>query len=199
MTERDDAIMRDIERFHCLSRDNIIDLYFSDIRTPVTCANKVLRRLSDRKKIKADRTVQPYMYFPIDSKMSTNSQKVDHFQAIFKIYSAMRRLGGLRQFFVEPKIGGKGTVEPDIFAIWHGTPFFIEAQLSNYSSDIMLKKIARYEQYRISRVWENLSWQRKSKKVFPIIWIVGQRQYDGLQGIMQTKSVQEMYSKMKRA
>ncbi|MGR5899532.1 hypothetical protein ACT7C8_18005 [Bacillus cereus] len=33
---------------------------------------------------------------------------------------------------IEPKIGTKGTVEPDLFCIFRNTPFFIEVQRSVY-------------------------------------------------------------------
>lgn len=199
MIDRDCSIIRDIERFHCLNRDDIIALHFSGTKKPITAANKIMRRLVDRGKLKVDRDAHPYTYFPGDSKMSPGSQKVDHFRAIFNIYLTMRNMGGLRQFQVEPKLGNKGVVEPDAFAIWHGTPFFIEAQLSNYSTDIMYKKIARYEQYHVARAWEKLSWQRLDRKIFPIIWIIGERRYDGLRNVIQTKTVQEMYDKMRGA
>lgn len=198
MIERDYSIIKAVERFHCLSRDDIIALFFSQTKSPITAANKILRRLIDRSFLKVDRDASPFMYFPAGSKMAFNSQKIIHYRAIFKVYMQMARLGALRRFDIEPRFGGKGTVEPDAFAIWHGTPFFVEVQLSNYTSDIMLKKIARYEQYHVSRSWEMLDWQRKNNKVFPIVWIIGDRQYSGIPNVIQTKTVQEMYDKMRK-
>lgn len=198
MIKRDCSIIHDVERFHCLSRDDVIALYFSSTKNPIAAANKILRRLVDRGYLKVNRHATPFMYFPSSSKMAFNSQKINHFRAIFKIYLNIRQLGGLRRFEIEPKLGSKGTVEPDVFCIWRGTPFFIEAQLSHfYSDDYLLKKLARYEQYRSSHTWEKLDWQRKDKKVFPIIWIVSEKQYSGFPNVMQTKNAREMYDKMK--
>lgn len=199
MIKRDYSIIKSVARFHCLSRDDIIALFFLQTKNPIPAANKILRRLIDRGLLKVDRDASPFMYFPAGSKMAYNSQKIVHYRSIFKVYMQMAQLGSLRRFDIEPRLGEKGIVEPDIFAIWHGTPFFMEIQLSNYATDIMLKKIARYEQYHISRQWEKLDWQKQNKKVFPIIWIVGERQYSGLLNVMQTKTVQDMYDKMRKS
>jgi hypothetical protein len=199
MNKRDYSIICDIERFRCLSRDDIMTLYFSHTRNPIPAVNKILRRLVDRDLLKVDRDATPYLYFPAGSKMAFNSQKINHYRAIFNVYLGICKLGGLRRFEVEPKLGAKGTVEPDVFCIWHGTPFFIEVQLSNfYNTNYMLKKLARYEQYRLNGNWRGLDWQRKDKKVFPLVWIVSEKQYTGFPNVLQTKNAQEMYDKMKR-
>lgn len=45
MNARDKAIVSDLVRFRCLSRDDIAELHFSNIKNPITQANMVLKRL----------------------------------------------------------------------------------------------------------------------------------------------------------
>ena len=45
-------------------------------------------------------------------------------------------------------------MEPDIFAIWRKSPFFIEVQNSIYSKAVMQAKIKRYELYFHSMEWQ---------------------------------------------
>ncbi|WP_235749728.1 hypothetical protein [Neobacillus bataviensis] len=56
----------------------------------------------------------------------------------------MRKLGRLETFLVEPKYGRKGLSEPDIFAMYRNTPFFIEVQKTVYSEKQMNDKLQRY-------------------------------------------------------
>ena len=44
-------------------------------------------------------------------------------------------------FEVEPKVGEKGTVEPDVFAIWRKAPFYIEVQRNIYSAKVFKAKL----------------------------------------------------------
>lgn len=191
MRERDARILHDLARFRCLSRDDIIELHFSGLVKKVTRANEVLRRLADRGLIKVERTHSPYLYFSAEFNVNTTSQKIEHFQGIFRVYKDLRRNGLLERFDVEPKLGPKGTVEPDIFCIWKRAPFFIEVQQSNYINSIITKKLARYETYKYSREWEKLDWQHSSKKYFPNIWIIGDRRIVGA-GVLQTRNVEEL-------
>lgn len=191
MNQRDRQVVKAIEKFHCLNRDDVIRLFFPNHKAKIACANKVLRRLVDREQIKVERTADPFIYFPFDSKMRPNSQKIDHYRHIFNAYLQLRSLGRLRQFEVEPTLGKKGTVEPDAFCIFRGTPFFIEIQMSNfYTKNYMLKKLARYEQYRVGKSWEQFDWQPKDKKFFPRIWMIGEKKYSGIPGILQTENVE---------
>jgi rhamnose utilization protein RhaD (predicted bifunctional aldolase and dehydrogenase) len=191
MRERDTRILHDLARFRCLSRDDLIELHFSELVKKVSRANEVLRRLVDRELIKVDRTHSPYLYFPAEFNVNTASQKIEHFRGIFKVYKDLRKNGLLERFDVEPKLGPKGTVEPDIFAIWKRAPFFIEVQQSNYINSVITKKLARYERYRYSREWEKLDWQRPGKKYFPNIWIIGERRIEGA-GVLQTRNVADI-------
>lgn len=195
MRERDTRILKDLARFRCLSRDDIIGLHFFGLVKKISRANEVMRRLADRGYVKVVRTSQPYLYFPAEMNINIASQKIDHYRAIFSVYKEMRQLGGLTRFDVEPKLGPKGTVEPDIFCIWKRAPFFIEVQHSNfYRSDYMTKKLARYDKYKYSRVWEQLDWQPDGKKYFPKLWIIGDHKYNGIDAL-QTKTVADLLKK----
>lgn len=192
MRERDTRILKDLARFRCLSRDDIIALHFSGLTKKITRVNEVMRRLADRDLVKVDRTASPYLYFPGDMNINLASQKIDHYRGIFKVYRDLRQNGLLERFDVEPKLGPKGTVEPDIFCIWKRAPFFIEVQMSHfYDGRYMTKKLARYDTYKYSRAWERLDWQRGEKKYFPNIWIISDRRYEGA-GVLQTKNVKEL-------
>ncbi|MHA4119940.1 replication-relaxation family protein, partial [Bacillus cereus] len=45
MKSRDKAIIKDLCRFRCLSRDDIIDLHFQGLKKAVTSCNTVMKRL----------------------------------------------------------------------------------------------------------------------------------------------------------
>lgn len=45
MKKRDIAILNDLERFRVLSRNDIIDLHFANLKNPIASCNSVLKRL----------------------------------------------------------------------------------------------------------------------------------------------------------
>jgi hypothetical protein len=177
MINRDKAILQDLERFRCLSRDDIADLYFSHTKHPITQANLVLKRLRRDKYITASTERRKYIYFPADKHIKKDSQKVNHFLAIADFYKQIRKVDEPKLFQVEPKYG-KGMMEPDVFTIWAGHPFFIEIQRTVYTDKQMQEKLNRYEQYFLSRQYEQESWQPDHKKVMPIVWITGVGRYN---------------------
>lgn len=63
MRKRDLAILKDLERFRCMTRDDIINLHFAGLKNPVTCANTVLKRLRRDGHIEVNTDFQPYIYF----------------------------------------------------------------------------------------------------------------------------------------
>lgn len=192
MMERDKKIIRDIERFRALDRDQIGTLHFNGNKQQVKTVNFVMNRLKKNGYVKADESRSPYVYLPYKGGPKRGSQKIDHFIEIANVYLELRKTGKLRRFNVEPKLGDKGTVEPDAFAIWKGWPWFIEVQLSNYTDTIMRLKLKRYEAYYKSGLWKTLDWQPKNP-IFPRLWIISSRTYDvtWLNGIrvFQTKEV----------
>ncbi|WP_339193107.1 replication-relaxation family protein [Paenibacillus sp. FSL W8-1287] len=176
MNVRDKAIVKDLERFRCLTRDDVAELHFSSVKNPVTQANMVLKRLRRDEVIACATDRRKYIYFPIPS-IKKDSAKIGHFLAIVDFYKQIRKAEAPRVFEVEPKVGGKGRPEPDVFCIWKGAPWFVEIQRSQFSDKVMQEKMNRYEQYYLSGEWEQEPWQPAGKKLFPYVWIVGAGKY----------------------
>ncbi|WP_335386266.1 hypothetical protein [Neobacillus drentensis] len=80
----------------------------------------------------------------------------------------MRKLGRLETFLVEPKYGSKGVAEPDIFAMYRNTGFFIEVQKTLYSEKQMSEKLQRYVDLYNSGIMT---------KPFPHILILSDQRY----------------------
>lgn len=177
LTKRDKAIIDDLNRFRCLSRDDIADLHFQGLKNPRYAANNILLRLLREDQIQRSTAFVPYVYFGPDVNMKKNSAKIGHFLAIVKVYKEIKRLGEMDQFLVEPKYGNKGLAEPDIFCIYRRTPFFIEVQKSIYSEKQMKDKMDRYLDLYNSRLIENEVWQPVNFKVFPHILILSDQRY----------------------
>ncbi|WP_088039801.1 replication-relaxation family protein [Bacillus mycoides] len=177
MKNRDKAILGDLKRFRCMSRDDIIDLHFHGVKNAVTCCNTVMKRLRRDDHVDANISQQPYIYFPQPSTLRKTSQKIPHFLGIVDVYKQLIHYEKPKLFKVEPKYG-KDYMEPDAFTIWRRSPFFIEVQKSVYSKKIMQDKINRYELYFHSLEWHNESWQPKGSKFFPSILIITEKHYD---------------------
>ncbi|WP_160044728.1 replication-relaxation family protein [Paenibacillus sp. USDA918EY] len=177
MNARDKAIVADLERFRCLSRDDIADLHFAHTKHPITHTNMVLKRLRRDGLVKCSTDRRKYVYFPAEHTIKPDSQKINHFLAIADFYKQLRRIEEPRTFQVEPKLGGKGLPEPDAFVIWKGAPWYVEIQRTHYTERVMAEKLNRYEKYFLSGAWEKEAWQPASKKVFPYLWIVGAGRY----------------------
>src|SRR5699024_5537429 len=123
--KRDKRIIKDLERFRCMSRDDIIDLYFSHLNNPITGCNTVLKRLVRDNKIQVSQSFRPYVYFPIQSTIKKNSTKIPHFLKIVDVYKQIQKHTTIQKFIVEPKYS-KGLAEPDALAVIKDTPLFIE-------------------------------------------------------------------------
>lgn len=176
MKNRDLAIINDLERFRCMTRDDIIDLHFKGLKNPVTCANTVLKRLRRDGYIEVSKERHPYIYFPSPAAIKKDSAKIPHFLKIVEFYRSLVSIEAPEKFIVEPKYG-KGYMEPDGFMIWKRAPFFVEIQRSIYSEKVMDEKIQRYEAYYISNEWQKESWQSEYKKVFPSVLILTETRY----------------------
>ncbi|PFA66860.1 hypothetical protein CN378_12660 [Bacillus sp. AFS015802] len=177
MRKRDLAILKDLERFRCMTRDDIINLHFAGLKNPVTCANTVLKRLRRDCHIEVNTDFQPYIYFLSPSPIKKDSAKIPHFLKIVEFYGDLLKHQAPHTFIVEPKYG-KGYMEPDIFMIWKRAPFFVEIQRSVYSHKIMSEKLDRYEAYRLSKEWENEPWQPTENKVFPKVILITDTRYN---------------------
>lgn len=182
-----------------MSRDDIIDLHFKDLKKAVTCCNAVMKRLRRDGHVDANISQQPYIYFPQPNTIRKTSQKIPHFLAILDVYKQLIYYEKPKLFTVEPKYG-KEFMEPDAFAIWGRAPFFIEVQNSVYSKKIMQNKIERYELYFHSDEWKYEPWQPKDTKIFPSILIITEKTYDVSSvnfRIFQIDSIVNFYNQMK--
>ncbi|MED1010724.1 replication-relaxation family protein [Bacillus mycoides] len=198
MRNRDKAILNDLKRFRCMSRDDIIDLHFHGVKNAVTCCNTVMKRLRRDGHVDANISQQPYIYFPQPSTLRKTSQKIPHFLGIVDVYKQLIHYEKPKLFKVEPKYG-KDYMEPDAFTIWRRSPFFIEVQKSVYSKKIMQDKINRYELYFHSQEWHNESWQPKDSKFFPSILIITDKKYDVTSSnlrIFQATSIHDFMDKL---
>jgi hypothetical protein len=145
LTKRDKAIIKDLNRFRVMDRDSIAELHFGNIKNPVSAANTVLLRLLRDGQIQRSTSFVPYVYFGSEVQIKKNSAKINHFLAILNVYKEMKLQGNLDTFLVEPKYVPKGGgAEPDIFAAYRKTHFFIEVQKTIYSEKQMNDKLNRY-------------------------------------------------------
>ncbi|AZJ23148.1 hypothetical protein CT694_27330 [Bacillus wiedmannii bv. thuringiensis] len=198
MKSRDKDILKDLRRFRCLSRDDIIDLHFKSLKKAVTCCNAVMKRLRRDGSVDANVSQQPYIYFPQPSTIRKTSQKIPHFLAIVDVYKQLLQYENPKLFKVEPKYG-KEYMEPDVFTIWRKSPFFIEVQRSIYSQRMMQEKMNRYEFYFQSLKWQQESWQPQNSKYFPSLLIIADKHYEinapNLR-IFQAKSIRDFMNQM---
>ncbi|MBM7592228.1 replication-relaxation family protein [Brevibacillus fulvus] len=168
MRLRDKEIIKDLEKFRCLSRNDIIKLHFQGVKDPINSANRVLRRLRDRGEIEVITSQAPYVYACKPSPIKRDSQKIPHYLEIVQVYHDMAQIGTPSTFIPEPKYG-KGLPEPDIFTIWGGKPMFIEVQRNTFTSAVWGEKFARYRTYFHRKDWMREPWQGK-EPVFP--WLI---------------------------
>lgn len=144
LTDRDKAIIKDLNKFRVMDRDSIAELHFSGLKNPQFAANNVLLRLMRDGQLQRSTAFIPYCYFGPEVQIKKNSQKIGHFLAILNVYKEIKQLGPIETFLVEPKYGSKGNAEPDIFCLYRKTGFFIEVQKSIYSEKQMQDKLERY-------------------------------------------------------
>ncbi|WP_019244549.1 MULTISPECIES: replication-relaxation family protein [Bacillus] len=177
MKKRDMDILKNLQRFRCLTRDNIIDLHFSNLKNPITSCNTVLKRMRRDGHIEINSNQQPYIYFPSPAPIKKDSAKIPHFLAIAQFYISLLKVQPPKEFIVEPKYG-KSYMEPDAFMIWKNAPFFLEIQRSIYSKKVMDAKFERYMSYYMNGEWKNEAWQPKERKVFPRVLIITDTRYE---------------------
>lgn len=145
LSNRDKAIIQDLNKFRVMDRDSISELYFKGLKNPKFSANNVLLRLLRDGHIQRSTAYVPYLYFGSDTNIKKDSAKIGHFLAILNVYKELKQLGDLETFLVEPKYGKKGEcAEPDIFCRYRQTNFFLEVQRTVYSEKLMNEKLERY-------------------------------------------------------
>lgn len=172
MTERDNEILKTLKNFYVLDRDQLIQMFFKQHKQPITCCNRVMNRLVLQGLVKVDRTARPYNYFHHETKMKLDSQKIPHYKSIAQVYLDLCEITVPTVFEVEPKLGKKGTVEVDVYAVWNGAPMYIEKQRTRYTLKVMNEKINRYRDYADSKTWRNYT------ESFPYILMLSDTMYD---------------------
>jgi hypothetical protein len=151
-----------------------------------------------------ERTQQysPTVYLPVDAKIKKNSQKILHFLSILNVYKQMCMYSVPKHVIVEDKpTGRKGGIEPDLFCIFKGSPFWIEIQRNQYSEQKMQAKINLYEDFFFSDEWKVLQWQPKDRStIFPSVILITPVRYavnsDHIR-IIQVASIHELMEKYK--
>ncbi|WP_047155089.1 replication-relaxation family protein [Aneurinibacillus tyrosinisolvens] len=177
LTPRDKEMLNGLSAFRCLSRDQIAALYFSHLKNPVTSANYVLKRLRRDGHVEANIEHSPYVYFTSPPLIRKNSQKISHYLAIADFYIEVIKYQKPGMFIVEPRYG-PNVMQPDIFMVWYGVPFFVEIQNSIYSSRMMHEKLNRYLNYYRLKSWQDEPWQDRNIVRFPIVWIISNYCYN---------------------
>lgn len=177
MNERDKAIVQDLQTFRCMSRDQIVQLHFNQLKNPVNSANSVLKRLTRDGIIRCSKAFSPYIYMLAETKIKEGSQKIPHFLELVNTVIEMKAFKEPKFLMIEPKFSSKGGVEPDIFARWLGNPIFVEVQRTFYSKEVMQKKINLYEEYYATNSWREEPWQIPEKEKFPSILIITPTRY----------------------
>lgn len=176
LSARDRAIISDLERFRCLSRDDVCHIHFRDVKHPVKAANSTLLRLFRQNIIDRSNAYEPFVYLPVNSTLQKQSQKIQHFLAIVQVYRDLLDYEAPSVFKVEVKYA-KALAEPDIFMIVRDSPIFCEVQRSVYSEKVMAEKIQRYESLYDSGLVNEESWQPAGRTVFPSLLIIAPTRY----------------------
>lgn len=196
LTNRDKQIIKALDKFRVMDRDSIAELFFAGLKNPKYAANNVLLRLHRDGEIQRSTAFIPYCYYGPNIQMKAQSQKIGHFLAILNVYKEMLKLGDLESFLVEPKYGRKkdGCCEPDIYAHFRRTPFFIEVQKTVYSMKQMDEKLDRYVLLYESGIID---------KPFPHVLILSDQRYaidgDHPFKVFQSESFTEFVASLKSA
>ncbi len=118
------------------------------------------------------------------------------------VYKQMCTYSVPKHVIVEDKpTGRKGGIEPDLFCIFKGSPFWIEIQRNQYSEQKMQAKINLYEEFFFSDEWKALHWQPEDRSaIFPSIILITPVRYavssDHIR-IIQVASIHELMEKYK--
>ena len=168
---RDKAILSDLERFRAMTREQITQLHFTNVKHPVKESNAVLLRLKRDGYVAVSKERRMYTYFP-HKHIKKDSTKLNHYLDIVSLYIDLNKHAKPYLFEVEPKLDSKGSPEPDVLLIWKNTVFFVELQRKHYSDKEWTGKMNRYETYYQSEKWKQLSFQPE-KPIFPVVWIIG--------------------------
>ncbi|PFP46244.1 hypothetical protein COK01_21740 [Priestia megaterium] len=202
LSQRDKDIIAFINQFRAVDRDSLVHLFFKQLKSPVNACNSVMVRLYRLGLIERTQQYSPTVYLPIDAKIKKNSQKILHFLSILDVYKQMCTYSTPKQVIVEDKpTGRKGGIEPDLFCIFKGSPFWIEIQRNQYSEQKMQAKINLYEEFFFSDEWKVLHWQPEERSpVFPSVILITHVRYAVASNhirIIQVASIHELMEKYK--
>ena len=202
LSQRDKDIIGFINQFRAVDRDSLVELFFKQLKSPVNACNSVMVRLYRLGLVERTQQYSPIVYLPIDAKIKKNSQKILHFLSILDVYKQMCTYSTPKQVIVEDKpTGRKGGIEPDLFCIFKGSPFWIEIQRNQYSEQKMQDKINLYEEFFFSDEWKALHWQPEDRiAIFPSVILITPIRYaihsDHLR-LIQVGSIHELMEKYK--
>ncbi|AJI25714.1 hypothetical protein H8R29_27785 (plasmid) [Priestia megaterium] len=202
LSQRDKDIMAFINQFRAVDRDSLVHLFFKQLKSPVNACNSVMVRLYRLGLIERTQQYSPTVYLPVDAKIKKNSRKILHFLSILEIYKQMSTYGIPKQVIVEDKpTGRKGGIEPDLFCIFKGSPFWIEIQRNQYSEQKMQDKIHLYEEFFFSDEWKALQWQPEDRAaIFPSVILITPIRYavsSDYFRLIQVASIHELMEKYK--
>ncbi|PGX39107.1 hypothetical protein COE67_17985 [Priestia megaterium] len=202
LSQRDKDIIAFINQFRAVDRDSLVDLFFKQLKSPVNACNSVMVRLYRLGLIERTQQYSPTVYLPVDAKIKKNSQKILHFLSILDVYKQMCTYSTPKQVIVEDKpTGRKGGIEPDLFCIFKGSPFWIEIQRNQYSEQKMQDKINLYEEFFFSDEWKTLQWQPEDRvAIFPSVILITHIRYAATSDhirIIQVASIYELMEKYK--
>ncbi|MED4235667.1 hypothetical protein [Priestia megaterium] len=202
LSQRDKDIIAFINQFRAVDRDSLVELFFKQLKSPVNACNSVMVRLYRLGLIERTQQYSPTVYLPVDAKIKKNSQKILHFLSILDVYKQMCTYSTPKQIIVEDKpIGRKGGIEPDLFCIFKGSPFWIEIQRNQYSEQKMQAKINLYEEFFFSNEWQALRWQPEDRTaIFPSVMLITPVRYAVSSEhirIIQVTSIHELMEKYK--
>ncbi|MBX9971019.1 hypothetical protein ACFW1J_26310 [Priestia aryabhattai] len=202
LSQRDKDIIAFINQFRAVDRDSLVDLFFKQLKSPINACNSVMVRLYRLGLIERTQQYSPTVYLPVDAKIKKNSQKILHFLSILDTYKQMCAYSTPKQVIVEDKpTGRKGGIEPDLFCIFKGSPFWIEIQRNQYSEQKIQAKISLYEEFFFSDEWKALQWQPEDRAaLFPSIILITPVRYavssDHIR-IIQVATIHELMKKYK--
>ncbi|MCY9018189.1 hypothetical protein MOF27_12215 [Priestia megaterium] len=202
LSQRDKDIIAFIHQFRAVDRDSLVELFFKQLKSPVNACNSVMVRLYRLGLIERTQQYSKTVYLPVDAKIKKNSQKILHFLSILDVYKQMCTYSTPKQVIVEDKpTGRKGGIEPDLFCIFKGSPFWIEIQRNQYSEQKMQDKINLYEEFFFSDEWKALHWQPEDRiAIFPSVILITPIRYaihsDHLR-LIQVGSIHELMEKYK--
>ncbi|KNH17399.1 hypothetical protein ACS78_23910 [Priestia megaterium] len=202
LSQRDKDIIGFINQFRAVDRNSLVELFFKQLKSPINACNSVMVRLYRVGLIERTQQYSPTVYLPVDAKIKKNSQKILHFLSILDVYKQMSTYGMPKQVIVEDKpTGRKGGIEPDLFCIFKGSPFWIEIQRNQYSEQKMQDKIHLYEEFFFSDEWKALQWQPEDRAaIFPSVILITPIQYavsSDYFRLIQVASIHELMEKYK--